>query len=53
MKDTTEKRGRGRPTTHPIEQIDATPEELARAIFESAEDDSEDAAPASDDTVAV
>ena len=34
MTETTEKRGRGRPVKYEIEQIDASPEELARAIFE-------------------
>lgn len=37
MTETAEKRGRGRPRKYEIEQIDASPEELARAVFEMAD----------------
>ena len=33
MKKKQEKRSRGKPVTREIEQIDASPEEIAKAIF--------------------
>ena len=42
MTDTTKKRGRGRPIKYDIEQIDATPEQLARAIFAFADGTNKD-----------
>ena len=37
MKKKQEKRSKGRPVTRKIEQIDASPEEIAKALFRNAD----------------